>query len=241
MSNESGSNIRKELLIPIIVSVVAGLILASYQFLLDGYRNKKDEPSVVDQLPTPPAQTISSPTADPTSIAAGAAIRENIEQLNRRVIDIEKMLRRHQCEEARNLIAKIRWERPDLDESRNLTSKYEKIKKGLEAQLNTCTNAESIQTAHAELEAEARQSALKSLRRFNSDIDMLSQNLELVDSKERTDGNVYKITYVYQIEALSKQEKGRRVSVQCEIPLDAEGKPSGKGSIGKTEIEEIIQ
>lgn len=229
MSNQS-SGLRKEIIIPLVVSILGGIIVASYQFFLEGYKSDKT-PTITQQPVVVPANNVNSPTTDPTAVA----IQQYITVLNERIVQANDLLRKKQCDEAQSVIAGVVWEHTEIDDNRSLALKYEKIKGNLETELALCRADDVLKAAEAELEPEARRSALASLKRYSTDIDMLSQNLELAEKKDRFGEDVYKITYVYKIDAISREEKGRKVSVQCHIPL-IDGKPS-KGVIDKTDIE----
>jgi hypothetical protein len=216
----SGSNFRKEFIVPIVVSVIGGIILTTYQFALDKYSDKDDKTSIEQQVTVPTPKP-----SDNNAVAPDANKQKYVLDLNERIEQVKRLLRQKQCDEAQMLIGEIAWQHPELDENNALKIAYEKIQKKLISEAQLCRVADDLSGLEEKLEPEARKEVAKIFRQKSRNIDFAENNIELIEKKPQTSGDNYKITYTYQVKALQQGDADMTASVICSVPI-IDGKPS---------------
>lgn len=217
------SNFKKEIIIPIIVSVVGGIILTTYQFFLNEIKDKDAKPSI--EQPTITQPNTPNNTAKNIAKPDEAAKQKYVAELDERIKEANRLLSKKQCDEAKTLIAQIEWQHPELDENNKLAISFDNIKKKLEAESQLCGADDVLNGIEEKLEPNARRKAIELFRNKARGMDFAPENIELVEKKPKISGDSYKITFTYELKAFAQGGTSNKVSVLCDVPI-IDGKPS---------------
>lgn len=232
------STLRKELVVPILVSVISGIALATYQNYLSKDNAQSTKIDTTQQIKS--ADPI--PATDPKAAAAMQRAQE-IEQIKQTLDDYEtqakQLLDENNCEEAKEVIRKVVWTKPDLDKSKSLQLHYDGVRHKLTDQLTFCSIKEPLELAQKDAESAVVRTANAAISDRYRSIDMMVIDHDIIKKSEEYNNDMFTTSYLYQMkgEGTGGQVKNFQVSIKCNIPV-YDGKP-GSPKIGTPTITEI--
>ncbi len=236
-SNGTLSILRKELIIPILVSVTSGIALLSYQnFLSNNNSSPTNTIDTTQQIKGP------SPTSDPKEDAA-LKRAQAIEKIKQDLADYkenaEQLLADRNCDQAKEMISKITWPSPGLDENRRLAIQYDRVRKELADRLTFCGIDAAIKEVAEDTKKEALRKIKSIIERRYSDMSIMEN--ELIEAPDSYGDDLYSITYRYKIVGQWANGKNTELdaTIKCGIPL-IDGKP-GTPNYGIPHIAQVGQ
>lgn len=204
------STLRKEILVPLIVSLLGGILLISYERYM--YGGEKETPNEV----APIEQT--APSNVQQSTVAEGEIRAKRVQLNTLIAQAHEYLNSQRCEEARQVIAQIVWDlnTPDTQDLAN----FDKIRTDLEAKAQVCLVVpDGFEQSETSLEAQARKEAEDFVRQKQGSQDVIFDKTAVSKKIVHGEGSI-NISYLYEMHLLLNNEtKNEQVEVKTHIPL----------------------